>query len=228
MTDPYYSDEYVTLYHGDCREVSEWLSADVLVTDPPYGIGWKVGGGLGVTKLPSAGIQNDADTSARDAAIGAWGQTKPSLVFGSIRAEYPAGWRRMLVFEKPQNSGFIGNRLPWLNNWEPVFLLGEWPEQVPMRSSVVRTTEPSASGYSGYATRAGHPHTKPQDVMTRLIEACPDGVVADPFAGGGSTLLACRNLGRKCIGVEVDEAYCELIAKRLSQQAFDFSALEAS
>lgn len=224
MTQPYYRDDLVTLYHGDCLEITEWLTADILVTDPPYGIAYKRGKGIGINPAGNAGILNDRDTTVRDEALTAWG-TKPALVFGSMRAPFPAGWKKSLVFEKPLNSGLIGTRTPWFSNWEPVFLLGEWPDQTPTRSAVVRTTEPSASGYSGYATRAGHPHAKPQDVMTRLLEMCPAGAVADPFAGSGSTLLAARNVGRLASGVELDERYCETIAKRLAQQAFDLEGI---
>ena len=137
---------------------------------------------------------------------------------GSLRAANPPGWSRMLVFEKPTvGCGLIGNHKPWLANWEPIFVLGEWPEQTPTRSAVIATRASAASGYSGYATRAGHSHAKPLDVMEQLIDACPAGVVADPFAGSGSTLIAARNLGHKAIGVEVVERYCELIAARLAQ-----------
>jgi DNA modification methylase len=219
---PYYEDAQVTLYHGDCLEETAWTEADVLVTDPPYGIAWSKGQ-WNKQHNPErrAGIQNDADTSARDGVLRQWG-SKPALVFGSLKAEYPSGWARMLVFEKPRNSGLIGNRMPWFTNWEPVFVCGQWPDQTPSSSAVVRTRAMSASGYSGYATKTGHPHTKPTDVMEALINVCPLGVVADPFAGSGSTLVAARNLGRKAIGVEIEERYCELIASRLAQACFDF------
>lgn len=70
-----------------------------------------------------------------------------------------------------------------------------------------------------------HPTPKPVPLMEALVERTPPGVIADPFAGSGSTLIAARNLGRKVIGVELEEKYCELIVKRLQQQTFDFASL---
>jgi site-specific DNA-methyltransferase (adenine-specific) len=227
VTAPYYADDAVTLYLGDCREVTDWLAADVLVTDPPYGIGWKRPE-LAWTHNPEShdGIAGDGDTAVRDAALAVWGASRPALVFGSLRAPYPDGWRRMLVFRKPMiGGGLIGNRLPWFTNWEPVFVLGAWPKQVPALDSVISTAAPSVSGYSGYTTRYGHPHAKPVDVMETLITACPAGTIADPFAGAGSTLVAARNLGRRAIGVELDERYAERAAKRLCQDVLISGAL---
>lgn len=230
MAEPYYKDDLVTLYHGDCREVTEWLAADVLVTDPPYGIAWDRPTTRGAkNSWYNEGIKGDADTSARDLTLDAWGSERPAIVFGSVRAAYPDGWRMMLVFQKPSMtaSGMFGAFLPWRKDWEPIFVLGKrWPKQPSMRSSIVATSQLSAGGYNGYATQTGHPHTKPLDVMMQLIDACPPGAVSDPFAGSGSTLLAARNLGRRAIGIELDERYCEVAARRLSQQVFDFTELE--
>jgi hypothetical protein len=225
MTTPYYADERVTLYHGDCREITEWLSADVLVTDPPYGIGWSHH-----SPLPSAGrrsahsgIANDATTEVRDAVLDLWGPRRPALVFGSLRVAYPAGWKRMLVFEKPTvGAGLLGQRGPWLSNWEPIFVLGDWPDQTPTRSAVVATRHAAASGYSGYVTQARHPHAKPLDVMEAVIDACPPGVIADPCSGTGATLVAAKALGRQAIGIELKEADCEIAARRLAQGVLDF------
>ena len=219
MISPYYADELVTLYCGRCEDITEWLAADVLVTDPPYGIGWSRGE-RAATHNPDGhdGIKGDGDTGVRDAALAAWGDVRPALVFGSLRAPYPDGWKRMLVFRKPTiGAGLYGNRMPWFTNWEPIFALGNWPEQTPAFDSVIATRALSGSGYSGYATRYQHPHAKPVDVMETLIAACPAGVIADPFAGSGSTLVAARNQGRRAIGVEVEERYCEAAARRLAQ-----------
>jgi site-specific DNA-methyltransferase (adenine-specific) len=87
------------------------------------------------------------------------------------------------------------------------------PSGIGGRSSVIATASRIQGSDHGLAARYGHPHAKPVDVMETLIGACPP----DPFAGSGSTLVAARNLGRRAIGVEVDERYAETAARRLSQ-----------
>ncbi len=228
--EPYYADNLVTLYLGDCREVTEWLTADVLVTDPPYGIGWRRGSGTG-GKLAAggrsapenAGIANDQDTSARDEALRYW-DSKPGLVFGSFDAPEPAGRRQTLVWRKWENSGVIGSTTGWRRDLEPVYVIGAWPKRAAMWSSLL-VAHGTSGGSASIAGRTGHPHAKPGDVMETLISACPAGVIADPFAGSGSTLVAARNLGRQAIGVELDERYAEKAAKRLSQGVLDLAGV---
>jgi site-specific DNA-methyltransferase (adenine-specific) len=222
MTQPYYQDDKVTLYHGDCLEVTEWLAADVLVTDPPYGVGWVqpsysfVQGGNTYSTRKDDGIRNDADTSFRDAAMKAM-LGKPQVVFGSPMLPPPKGTKQVLIWKKPLNSGLFGTVSNFRRDIEAIYLVGPWPKGSPDNSSVLAST-----GSVNQAGFTGHPHAKPTSLLERLLIGCPPGVITDPFAGSGSTLVAARNLGRRAIGVEIEERYCELIATRLSQACFDF------
>jgi DNA modification methylase len=223
MNAPYWSDGQVALYLGDCREVTEWLAADVLVTDPPYGRGWKQGelkGRLNRSDSHS-GIAGDQDTAVRDAALAAWG-TRFAAVFGDLMLPPPTGNKLTMVYRQPPNAGTRGAIGGWRRDAEAIYLLGPWSSGLGGRSSVIATASRSQGNPSSAQGRYGHPHAKPVDVMETLIGACPPGVIADPFAGSGSTLVAARNLGRRAIGVELEERYCERIAGRLSQAAFDF------
>lgn len=216
----YYEDESVTLWHGDCREITTWLDADVLVTDPPYGIGWSIGDNPKRLSWSHEGIQNDADTSVRDAALKVWGD-KPGVVFGTWAAPFPMR-RQTLVWRKPVDAGVVGSTTGYRTDTELIFLTGKWPKRNSSWSSVLETN----SNKNAYLRPGmGHPHAKPVGLLQVLIGRTPDGVIADPFAGSGSTLVAAKMLGRRAIGVELDERYCEVIARRLDQGVLDFGGV---
>ena len=214
----YYSDESVTLYHGDCLTVTEWLTADVLVTDPPYGRNWRQGDLKGYSH---AGIANDHSTEVRDAALTLWGGVRPMVVFGDLMLAPPAGTKLVCIYAKPVNAGIRGAIGGIRRDAEAIYLGGRWSSGIGGRSSIfaTRRTHVSQGG--------GHPHAKALDVLEDLITLAPAGVIADPFAGSGSTLVAAKQLGRHAIGVELEERYCEVAARRLSQGVLDFGG-EAS
>lgn len=214
---PYYSDELVQLFHGDALEITDWTTADVLCTDPPYGVRWRRGANKLRGDYGHGGIANDQDTTARDAALEVWGD-KPGVVFGSLYAPFPARLKHICIYRKASDAGVIGSTTGFRRDVEAVFLVGPWSKRSALWSSVLTSKKSGAV----FGCRNLHPHSKPPDLMEFLVSACPPGVIADPFAGCGSTLIAARNLGRSVVGVEIHEPYCEIIARRLDQGALGF------
>lgn len=215
----YYQDEYVTLYHGDClKEHREWLDADVLVTDPPYGMAYVSNSSK--YKGPSDKINGDDTPELRDESLAAWGNEKPALVFGTWRVARPARTKHLLIWDKGDSPGMGDLSLPWGPSHEEVYVMGKGFTGK-RGGSVLRVKTMGAASHN----RPDHPTPKPIPLMEQLVEKCPPGLIADPFSGSGATLVAARNLGRKAVGVELEEKYCEIIAGRLSQGAFDFGAL---
>lgn len=237
MVEPFYQDDLVTLYHGDCLSeelLAIWTSADVLITDPPYGSnrgqdGRNAKGGYGRrqnnagtgTRRPEIEpgdgfvIAGDDTTEVRDAALAAWGP-RPAMVFGSPRLADPplaAGIADRLVWDK-KRPGINGG--PWRYRHESIYV----------SPGFVRTSDAAVSILTAFPDQTLHMHAKPLALMLGLVESAPQGVIADPFAGSGSTLVAASQLGRRAIGVELEEQFCELLAKRLGQQAWDLTSFE--
>jgi DNA modification methylase len=199
---PYYHDETsgITIYHGDAREVSAWLLADVLVTDPPYGMDYRSG-------WQDRQIQNDLNTAARDEVLRMWGD-RAALVFGRWDQPHPDTAKMLLTWDKGDWPGMGDLSLPWGPSTEEIYVLGGG--FIGKRSgSVIRVDRLTGDTM--------HPNEKPVALLSRLIERCPAGVIADPFMGSGTTLVAAKLMGRRAIGIELEERYCEIAAKRLAQ-----------
>ena len=215
---PYYQDDYVTLFHGDCLEVTEWTTADVLVTDPPYGMSYV--SNASKYNGPSEKIAADDTTQIRDDAIALWNPEKAAIVFGTWRVPKPNNVKQLVIWDKGDSPGMGDLSIPFGPSHEDIYILGKIGFTGKRQSSVIRVPTLSATD----SRRPDHPTPKPIGLMEQLINKTT-GIIADPFAGSGSTLVAARNLSRHVIGVELEEKYCELIAKRLSQQTFDLEGL---
>jgi site-specific DNA-methyltransferase (adenine-specific) len=165
-------------------------------------------------------IANDESAENRDLALQIWGNQKAALVFGTWKVNKPNLTKQTVIWDKSP-CGFMGDTsIPFGPTHEEIYCLG--------KNGWTGTREPSIIKaqmlMSANSDRPDHPTPKPIGLMEKLVSKTL-GVVADPFAGSGATLIAARNLGRKSIGVELEEKYCELIANRLSQEAFDFGGV---
>lgn len=204
MTAPYYEHGGVTIYHGDCREILPTISADVMVSDPPYGMsyqsGWKEG----------SSVANDNSVDARDDALGLWGE-RPAIVFGRWSAPRPSGVRIVLIWDKGDWPGMGDLSCPWGPSTEEIYVIGSG--FVGRRSGQIVRDPRRPTGAT-----ALHPTQKPIGLMELLLQKVPQQwVVCDPFMGSGTTLVASKNLGRRAIGIELEERYCEIAAMRLAQ-----------
>ncbi len=227
---PYYQDDSCTIFHGDCRDVLESLpssSVDLIVTDPPYGVQWDSGySSMG----PIVGDDGTLDVPAIiRKACRVLRSLRHLYVFGPFDLSEVTGMPTTeLIWDKGKfSAGDLSN--PWGSAHEPI-QFGTWHSAESMkqrggltarlrRGSVLHV--PKQNNGRGALT---HPTEKPVLLLRQLIECSSlmGEVVFDPFMGSGTTLQAARYLGRKAIGIEIEERYCEIAAKRLVQGVLDF------
>lgn len=216
---PYYQDSLVTLYHGDSREIMPALKADVLVTDPPYGVGLGVGKDMrgGKHGLAKERYATYDDTYENFCAVvvpileTGISKTKRAAIFIGPHAKELPKWD---AIGGVYNSAATGRHCWGYRSLHPVLLYGTAPE--------MNTRGPRATMFvsNELSPDNGHPCPKPLGWMTWLVSlaAGNDDVVLDPFAGSGTTLRAAKDLGRRVIGIEVEEKYCEISAKQCAQE----------
>jgi site-specific DNA-methyltransferase (adenine-specific) len=216
---PYYQDQSVTIYHGDCREVLPTILADVTISDPPY------------DERTHNGARSHGDNASKInfAPLDVAG-TVPMLLSRTLRwcvcccsmemiAEYriaaPESWVRAGFWRRPDGAPqFTGDRpatpgdsiaimhRPGKKRWNRGGHHAYWEFGVGREARV-------------------HPAQKPESLMAALVAdfSEPGETILDPFMGSGTTLVAAKRLGRKAIGIEIEEKYCEIAAKRLAQGA---------
>ena len=225
---PYYADPSVTIYHGDCREVlpdlALYASRHTLVTDPPYGFSYA--SNRRDSDWRGEQIANDDDTEARDWLLEWWGEVAPALVFGSWKRPRPGGTRHVLIWDKGESVGMGDLTLPWKPNYEEIYVIGVGFSGHRGSSILRYPTHAHSTKKSWKDQPRQHPNEKPVGLMIDLIGKCPAGGILDPFMGSGTTLLAAKDLGRHAIGIELEERYCEIAARRCGQEVLVFGAVQ--
>lgn len=197
MVKPYYEEPGITIYCGDCRTILPHLGpVDVVITDPPYGVHFR---GNGWDREVPAWLEPARRIASvvlfTTAPLTLWDYPKPDWVICWAR---PASNSRSLLC-----GGF--------NHWTPIIVYGT--PKFPVDFISLHAMANADDG------RNPVPTPKPERLLTWLIanSSSEGALVCDPFCGGGTTLVAAKNLGRKAIGIEIEEKYCEIAVNRLRQ-----------
>lgn len=205
---PYYEQDGITIYHGDCREILPSLQADVVLTDPPYGVGIQYG--------------SFDDTMENVAALVR--DVVPMCIAKARTVALTCGTRQIHLYPATtwvlcwlNRAGSFPN--PWgFTCWQPILVYGPDPflaRSLGSRSDVIEHSET--------AEKNGHPVPKPEAFWRKLLVriARPTDSVLDPFMGSGTTLRVAKDMGMTATGIEIEERFCEIAARRLRQGVLD-------
>ncbi len=208
---PYYQDDSVTIYHGDCREMlpqvlAEHGAFDLVLTDPPYSTNraeseFAASGNIAVC------LHMASQMAPVMAVFGTSSGRGIEFLRSSIRSlphNRVLAWHRTYV-----NSPASG---PWRWDLVLIHVFGKGTFGRPLWPSLIQT-----DGTQALANETGHRSPVPTSVMEHIYRPFAPGLVLDPFAGAGATLLAAAVLGGRGVGIEIDERYCEVAAKRCGQ-----------
>jgi site-specific DNA-methyltransferase (adenine-specific) len=204
---PYYEQDGIQIYHGDCRDVLPTLPpVDLVLTDPPYGVGFEY-------------LSHDDSLDkwrGLMAALVPWIRGNASMgilpscqinQLAWIYANYPPDWLMCWYKGSPGHVAYIG-----FNDWEPLLVYGK-----------IKGLQMHDYFYAQPETPNGHPCPKPLRWAKFILSRTKAETIIDPFMGSGTTLRAAKDLGRKAIGIEIEERYCEIAANRLRQEVLQFA-----
>lgn len=227
---PYYQDKWVTIYHGNCREILPQLqhdAIDLVLTDPPYGMGYVSGHRF--EKFDA--IRNDSKfpySLLTAVCIDTYSLLKPNTAIFLFSQWHILPYLIPLVADYYE----VRNTLIWVkNNWSAGDLQGNYANQY---EAILFATK-------GNFTIKGkrlpnilhcdridglqllHPTQKPEQLIETLILSSTenDSTILDPFLGSGTTAFCSKKLGRKCISIEIEETYCEVAANRCRQTVME-------
>lgn len=224
---PYYDENGITIYHGDSLELAPTLTYDLVVSDPPWGISvatdskrFTANNGTspwwGHRHDRSRVVSHDKVTGDDEEFDPRPWIDRPCLLWGANHftrhLPHSGGW---LIWDKRKGAEDMAQKgwplgeaeLAWTN------VRGSTRVFRNLWSGLLRSSE-KGEFY--------HPTQKPVSLMEWCIGFMPEGIVLDPYMGSGSTLIAARLTGRRAIGIDIEERYCEIAVQRLAQGVLEF------
>lgn len=242
MIEPYYQDENCTIYNGDCREILPELGeVDLVLTDPPYSVTqqrWDSSDGV---------LEVVRDSRL---AVFTTGERLLAELICALPTQYRHIWvwdrvNRFTDFLNASRRPMRSHELVAVFSQEPNYVFCPQKRRGELKVRQTNTSTGNGSygikqpekGYGTVKTKLHpksiisfkgrgnpslHPTEKPRALFKYLLETYPSNLTVDPYMGSGTTLRAAKDLGRKAIGIEIEEKYCEIAAKRLAQEVLDF------
>jgi hypothetical protein len=198
---PYYERDGIVIYHGDCRDILPTLGpVDLVLTDPPYGVG--------KAEWDDAFLLDWLPLAARVAgnALAIMPGISNLLRLPETIDGLEYKWTLSVHVINAIVRGAVG-----FGNWIPCVVYVR-------EGGSIYTCNQDAGEIAIRGTMPDHPCPKPYDAMRWLVQRLPGDLILDPFMGSGTTLRAAKDLGRKAIGIEIEEKYCEIAVKRLAQE----------
>ena len=210
---PYYEEESITIFHGDCRKiVPHLIKFDLLLTDPPYGM--DIGKKDGLGRDGSAQVKDYGEIGWDKEPVEDWVMLlarrlcQKQIIFGGNYYDLPptSCW---LMWDKENTGEFADGEMAWTNLEKPVRIKHH------MWNGMIRKGQEQKL----------HPTQKPLEVISWALQMAGDvETILDPFAGSGTTGRAAKDLGKKAVLIEREEAYCEIAASRLAQEVLPLEA----
>jgi site-specific DNA-methyltransferase (adenine-specific) len=213
---PYYQDSAVTIYHADCRDILPHLpKVDLVLTDPPYGIGFSEyeshkDDKKGYTEF-IWGVCEEAERHLENGWMVVFQSSKLCRKWPEM---FPRDWR-LLACPKTFVQIFKTDSMDWATDYALFWKVGD-PKKCEHGKDWVVSQTADIKNRPG----KGHPCPRPDTQILHITKVLshPGQLILDPFMGSGTTLRAAKDLGRKAIGIEIEEKYCEIAAKRMLQE----------
>lgn len=227
-----FEDHLTKVIHGKWQDhLDEVDAADVLITDPPYGMSYVSNFAL---DGPSTPVRGDKDTVERDELLNRWfgwdgpdpsegiekRYGRPAVMFGTWRVPRPV-WpvRQLVIWHKGDRPGMGDLTIPWGPSHEDIYIMGGIGEghwQGKRGPSVIRARVREGNAHKSHIEH-GHPTPKPIMLMQDLVSHTIGDTIVDPFGGSGSTAVAARLLKRRCVVIEMEKGYAESIVQRIAR-----------